>query len=163
MEQSGKQKLFRGSYPAKLDDRGRLKIPARYLSIFEEIYGNDLYVTSLNGDYTMLYPLDKWSRIEETLGKMMVHEPDVNQFLDMTSFWGNESVIDSRGRVLIPPGLRTESKLDDGVRVVGKIDHIVVWNEQIFKTKVMDSKFTDGQLQNISRILNELSASSSIE
>ena len=42
--------MLRGNLPAKLDPKGRLKIPSSFRKIIEENFGNRLFVTSLNGD-----------------------------------------------------------------------------------------------------------------
>lgn len=137
----------------RLDDRGRLKIPARYLSILEEQYGREFYVTSLNGDHVLLYPLPVWEKIEQNIEKMKVRAPEIEEYVSRTSFWGNESEVDARGRVLIPPELRKESKLDEDVRVVGNIDYMVLWNEAMFREKSMSGQFNDEKLQKVSELL----------
>src|SRR6202045_4642353 len=60
--------MFRGSAPAKIDDKGRLKIPTDFRRAIEERYGPDLFVTSIAGDSALLYPLPVWEEIEARLG-----------------------------------------------------------------------------------------------
>jgi len=64
--------MFRGSAPAKIDDKGRLKIPTDFRRAIEERYGPDLFVTSIAGDSALLYPLPVWEEIEDLL-KNPVH------------------------------------------------------------------------------------------
>ncbi len=132
MGQNGHMKRFRGSYVLKVDDRGRIKVPSQYLSILTEQYGQELYITSLNGDRAYLYPLKIWEGIEQSIEKMKVRSPEIQEYISRTSFWGNESEVDVRGRVLIPPELRKESRLDGNtnLRIFGEIDYMVVWNEE---------------------------------
>ena len=52
--------MFRGSAPAKIDEKGRLKIPTDFRRVIEERYGPDLFVTSVMGDAALLYPLPVW-------------------------------------------------------------------------------------------------------
>src|SRR5436309_2807527 len=59
--------MFRGSAPAKIDDKGRLKIPTDFRRYLEERYGLDLFVTSVQGDSALLYPLPVWEEIEAHL------------------------------------------------------------------------------------------------
>lgn len=143
----------------KVDDRGRVKIPAQYLSTMKEQYGNQLYITSLNGDRVYLYPLSVWEGIEQSIEKIKVRTPELEEYISRTSYWGNEAEVDGRGRVLIPPDLRTESNLNgENLRIFGKIDHMLIWNEAIFKEKTFSGKFSDEKMQNVSRLINELSA-----
>ncbi len=158
MGHNGIKKRFRGSYVLKMDDRGRVKVPSKYLSVLENQFGKELYITSVNGDRVYIYPLEKWEAIEESIEQMNVTAPEVDEYISRTSFWGNEGEVDSRGRILIPPELRTACELTDNVRIFGKIDHMVLWNEERFKTKSLSGEFTDDSMQQVSRLINEFTA-----
>ena len=155
MGQNGIKKRFRGSFVLRVDDRGRVKIPSQYLSILTEQYGKDLYITSLNGDCVLVYPLKVWESIEQSIEKIKIRAPEIQEYISRTSYWGNESEVDSRGRVLIPTGLRKTSQLDSNLRIFGEIDHMVVWNEEMFKQESLSGKFTDEKLQVVSRLIHE--------
>ena len=159
MGQSGTMKRFRGSFVLKVDDRGRIKVPSQYLSILDQQYGKELYVTSLNADRVFLYPLKVWEDIEQSIEKIKVRSPEIEEYISRTSFWGNENEVDARGRVLIPPELRKESQLDGNavLRIFGKIDHMVVWNEELFKKTSLSGEFSDEKMQVVSRLINEAS------
>jgi len=55
---------FRGSAPARLDEKGRLKVPNTFRQQIEEAFGPDMFVTSLHGREVMLYPLPIWRALE---------------------------------------------------------------------------------------------------
>jgi len=154
---------FRGSYDVKIDDRGRIKIPVRFLSVFDSGYGRDVYITSLNGDHVMLYPIKIWEDVELRVENIGVWDPDVDEFVSRLSYWGTESEIDLKGRILVPPDLRKASKLNETIRILGKANHLVVWNEDIFKSKEMVEEFGKDKMHRVSRILNEVSPLSSDE
>jgi MraZ protein len=160
MGQNGiKKRRFRGSFVLKVDDRGRIKVPAQYLSALTEQYGNELYITSLNGDRVYIYPLHVWEKIEQSIEKIKIRSPEIDEYLSRTSYWGNETEVDNRGRVLIPPELRKESQLNGGnLRIIGKIDHMLLWNEELFREKSLSGEFSDEKLQKVSRLINELAA-----
>lgn len=160
-DKMGHLKRFRGSYELKLDDRGRVKIPARYLSILEEQYGKEIYITSLNGDHVLMYPLIVWEGIEQSIEKIPVRSPEIEEFIDRTGFWGNESEVDTRGRILIPPELRNAGKLHETVRIIGKIDYMVMWNDELFREKAVSGEFGPDKLQKVSQLLNQYSGRSS--
>lgn len=148
-------KRFRGSYELKVDDKGRIKIPSKYLSVLEEQHGKELYITSVNGDRVFLYPLNVWEVIEQRIEQMKVRTPEIENYISRTSFWGNEGEVDSRGRVLIPPELRTAGQLDGQARLIGEIDHMVLWNEDLFREKTLSGDFSDEKMNEVSRLLNE--------
>jgi len=155
MGQNGIKKRFRGSFVLRVDDRGRVKIPSQYLSILTEQYGNDLYITSLNGDHVLIYPLKVWEEIEQAIEKIKIRAPEIQEYISRTSYWGNESEVDSRGRVLIPPELRKSGQLDGNLRIFGEIDHMVIWNEELYKQESLSGQFTDDKLQAVSRLIHE--------
>lgn len=155
-------KRFRGSYELKVDDKGRIKVPSKYLSVLEETFGNELYITSLNGDRVFIYPLKVWEVIEQSIEAMKVRSPEIEDYISRTSFWGSEGEVDNRGRVLIPPELRSSGKLDGNVRVIGEIDHMTLWNDDIFRAKALAGEFTDEKRHEVSRLLNEFTASRGI-
>jgi MraZ protein len=157
MGQNGIKKRFRGSFVLRVDDRGRVKIPSQYLSILTEQYGKDLYITSLNGDCVLIYPLKVWEDIEQSIEKIKIRAPEIQEYISRTSYWGNESEVDARGRLLIPPELRKTSQLDSNLRIIGEIDHMVVWNEELFKQESLSGKFTDEKLEVVSRLIHEAS------
>ncbi|MCP5046850.1 MAG: hypothetical protein GY940_06740 [bacterium] len=159
MGQNGITKRFRGSFVVKVDDRGRLKVPSQYLSALKDQYGDAIYITSLNGDRVYLYPIPVWEGIEQSIERIKVRSPEIDEYLSRTSYWGNECEVDSRGRLLIPPELRNSSGLNSGnLRIFGKIDHMVIWNEALFKEKTFSGEFSDEKLQTVSRLINESSA-----
>jgi len=143
---------------AKLDDRARLKIPVQYLDILVQKYGGKLYLTSVNGDHALVYPLSVWTAIEEKIEQMSVRDPDVEEYVSRISYWGSENELDSKGRILIPADLRDSSALTEGeILVLGKIDHLVIWNRIRFQSRYLGGDFHDERLHKVSRLINELS------
>lgn len=163
MGQNGLVERFRGRFVAKFDDRGRIKIPSRYLSILEQNYSRDVYLTSVNGDHILFYPMKVWEQIEEKIERIKMRGPEVEEYISRISYWGTESEIDPKGRILIPPYLRESSKLNGEVFILGKVDYLVLWNKEIFEARYLAGNFTDEKLQRVSGVLNELSALSGHE
>ena len=52
--------MFRGNAPARIDDKGRLKVPTTFRSLLESKYGRELFLTSLTGEYVRIYPMPVW-------------------------------------------------------------------------------------------------------
>ena len=149
---------FRGSYIAKIDDRGRVKIPAKYLSALEADSGKEAYLTSVNGDHILFYPMKVWQEIEKKIAAIPMRDPDMEEFISRSSYWGSETEIDSKGRILIPPDLRAASKLESSLLILGKIDYMVIWNKEVFEARYMGGQFSDEKMHRVSRLLNEFSA-----
>src|SRR5262245_30879115 len=56
--------VLRGNAPAKIDDKGRLKIPNGFRALVQRTYGSEIFVTSLTGDSVRIYPMPVWQQIE---------------------------------------------------------------------------------------------------
>lgn len=158
MGQNGIIERFRGSYIATIDDRGRVKIPAKYLAVLEQGFGREVYLTSLNGDHILFYPMSVWQEIERKIAATPMRDPELEEYVSRSSYWGTETEIDPKGRVLIPADLRAASKLESALLILGKIDHLVIWNKEVFEARYMGGQFTDEKLHRVSRLLNELPA-----
>ena len=62
--------MLRGSAPARIDEKSRLKVPNAFRTLIEAKYGRELFVTSLTGEYVRLYPMPVWLDSEQRLGAM---------------------------------------------------------------------------------------------
>jgi len=135
--------MFRGSAPAKIDDKGRLKIPTDFRRLLEESYGLDLFVTSLLGDSALLYPLPVWEGIEERLRAVPSTDRAKERYLARVSYYGQQIRLDVQGRLLIPQLLRESAGMNGDVVVTGQLDHLVVWNHERFRKRLADEPLTD--------------------
>jgi MraZ protein len=135
--------VLRGNSPAKIDDRGRLKIPNGFRAFIEAEHGRDLYVTSLHGDSVRIYPMGVWTDIEKKLAQIPSTHPSRLKFLDRVNFYGQVAEIDSQGRVVIPPRLRESASMIGEVDVFGQYNYLDVWNHERFVAKLQREPFTE--------------------
>lgn len=143
--------MFRGSAPAKIDDKGRLKIPTDFRRLLEERYGPDLFITSVRGDAARIYPLAVWEERESRLLSMPSTDPVREHFLERVNYFGQQVRVDGQGRTLIPQILREAAQINGDVVVSGRLDHLVVWNRERFTSKLEERPFTDDDF----RVLTE--------
>ena len=142
--------MLRGSYSARIDDKGRLKIPNAFRALVEDQHGASLYVTSLNGDSVRIYPMAVWMGIEQRLAKMPSTNPARNRFLDRVNYYGQVSEFDVQGRVLIPSRLRDSAAMSGDVDVLGQVDHLEVWNHERLMDRFKEQPFTDDDARSLS-------------
>ncbi len=135
--------MLRGSYPARIDDKGRIKIPAAFKALVEDRHGVDVYVTSVTGDSVRIYPMATWLAIEERLRAMPSTHPARLKFLDRVSYYGQTSEFDAQGRVVIPPRLRESAGMTGEVDVLGQVDFLDVWNHERLVAKFQREPFTE--------------------
>ena len=118
---------LRGNCPAKVDDKGRLKIPAVFLEALKE-YGNQFYITSKTGESARIYPMKVWSEIEDKLARVSSQNRAKRKFLMRTSYYGQTVELDGQGRVLVPAVLRESAQIKGEVDVFGNLDYLEVMN-----------------------------------
>jgi MraZ protein len=135
--------VFRGSSPARIDDKGRLKVPNAFRALLESTYGRDLFVTSLTGEYVRIYPLPVWLEKEQKIAEMPASHPSRLRFLDRVNYYGQMGELDVQGRVLIPSRLRDAATMQGDVDVLGQVNYLDVWNHERFITRLERDPFTD--------------------
>ncbi|MGE3179254.1 MAG: division/cell wall cluster transcriptional repressor MraZ [Vicinamibacterales bacterium] len=135
--------MFRGNSPARIDDKGRLKVPTGFRNALEAKYGRDLYITSLTGESVRIYPMPVWLEVEQRLASMPSTHPARLRFLDRVAYYGDTGELDSQGRVLIPVRLRESATMAGDVDVLGQLTYLDVWNHDRFLAKLQREPFTD--------------------
>lgn len=130
--------MLRGNHPARIDDKGRLKIPNGFRTLVESQYGPELFVTSVTGEHVRVYPLAVWLEVERKLAAVPSTNPSKQRFLDRVNFFGQLTTMDRQGRVTLPAVLREPAGMVGEVCVLGLQNHIAVWNmkrlqERLFK------------------------------
>jgi MraZ protein len=132
---------LRGNCPAKVDEKGRLKIPAVFLEELKE-YGNQFYITSMTGESARIYPMRVWSEIEDKLAALPSQNQAKRKFLMRTSYYGQAVELDGQGRVLLPSVLRESAQMKGEVDVFGTLDYLEVMNHTRLLDELKSSPFT---------------------
>jgi MraZ protein len=143
-------RVFRGNSPARIDDKGRLKVPNAFRSLLETKYGRDLFLTSLTGEYVRIYPMPVWLELEEKLGHMPSTHPSRLRFLDRVNYFGSAAELDTQGRIVIPLRLRESATMTGDVDVLGQYNFLDVWNHDRFLTKMQRDAYTDDDAKALS-------------
>jgi MraZ protein len=142
--------VFRGHEQARIDDKGRLKVPNVFRAPLETKYGRELFLTSLTGEFVRLYPMPVWVEIEEKLGKMPSTHPSKLRFLDRVNFFGQVVELDTQGRVLIPARLRETAAIAGDVDVLGQYNYLDTWNHDRIQAKLQHDPYTDDDAKALS-------------
>ena len=134
--------MFRGNHPTRVDEKGRLKVPAEFKRVIDEKYGTQFYITSVDGKVAQLYPFEEWERIEQKLAALSNFNPTKKKFLDRTNYYGQQVEMDGQGRLLLPQLLRESGQIKGEVAVLGNLTFLVVRNLELFKREIEEEKFT---------------------
>jgi MraZ protein len=128
-----------GHAPAKVDDKGRLKIPAGFRKIIADKYGDDCFITSTDGERALIYPMNVWYDFHGRLSKVPSTSQAKAKLLDRVNYFGQAGTIDAQGRVLVPAVLRDVAGIAEDVVVLGNTDHLIVWNEERIQKRLSDN------------------------
>jgi MraZ protein len=128
--------MFRGNHPTRVDEKGRLKVPADFKRVIEEKYGTQFYITSLDGKSAQVYPFEEWERIEQKLAGLSSFNPTKKKFLTHTNYWGQVVELDAQGRLLLPQLLRESAQLKGEVAVMGYLSRLEVHSMEQVKREV---------------------------
>jgi MraZ protein len=146
--------LLIGSYTARFDKSGRIKIPEKFRLSIEEKYGKDVFVTSLTDESVQIYPLPVWEKLSGISDEGALHlKPAIRKFMIRVNRRGNHNQIDSKGRVLINQVLRERANLEEQVEVIGLSNHLEVWNKDRLDASLEEKPLTNEDFENISQLL----------
>jgi len=144
--------MFRGSAPAKIDDKGRLKVPTHFRVHLEERWGPEVFATSVRGDSARIYPLSEWEELEGKLMALPSTLPARNKFLERVNHYGQQARLDAQGRIVVPQILRESAEIVGEVVVSGRLNYLEVWNRGRFDEKLARESFTEDDFVALSEL-----------
>lgn len=146
--------MFRGNHPAKVDEKGRLKLPAAFKQLLDAQNVAQFYITSVDGKSAEIWPLPEWEKREQALAEFSTLDDAVQKYLNLTSYYGQQVEMDNQGRVLLPQILRGKAKLDADVAVFGKMVYLEVHNREMFEQNLADNDMTTDDRKALAAILS---------
>jgi MraZ protein len=146
--------MFRGNQLAKIDDKGRLKVPAAFKQLMDDANVTQFYITSTNGKSAEIWPLPEWEKVEARLAGASALNIAVKTFMNLVNYYGQQVEMDSQGRLLLPQILRAKASLDAEVTVIGMRTYVEVHNREKFEQNLPAEGLTDEYQQAIDEILS---------
>ena len=144
--------MLRGSYPAKVDEKSRLRLPAKFRRDLPETEDNEYYITSYNGKFAQIYPVPIWDRIASKLQETPRMDKSKVKYQLATDLYGAMSEMDPQGRILLPQRLRESARLSGDVVVCGRKDHLEVWNQQTISEEVETNPLTAEDIEHMAEM-----------
>ena len=93
--------MLRGNYPARVDEKGRLKLPTEFRAQLDAVNPEHrFYITSFDGVQARVYPMPVWEEIERKLAALPSMHPTKQKLLSRTNYYGQVVEMDGQGRVL---------------------------------------------------------------
>ena len=129
--------MFRGSHLTRLDDKGRLKMPAEFKRLADEKYATPNSTSPAGmGRVPMCIPSQEWETIERKLVALPTFNASKQKLLKLTSYYGQEVEFDGQGRLLLPAVLRESADLKGEVSVAGRLTYLEVQNAEALREEV---------------------------
>ena len=141
----------RGMYPGRLDDKGRVKLPAKFQQYFSALREKTLFVTSLDRRIGRIYPIAAWRENEKVFERYTENPRLARGVAFNAADLGAETEMDGQGRVLFSPELRRELNIENAaVRLFGYKGHIEVMSEKIYEErKAQAAQLTDDDFEKL--------------
>ena len=149
--------VFRGNHPAKVDPKGRLKLPSGFKEQVDEANVTQFYITSTDGKKAEVWPLAEWERQESLLAETSTMDDAVEKYLNLTSYYGQQVEMDGQARILLPQILRGTAGLDAEVTVFGMRTYLEVHNLEVFEQSLLANALTVEDRQSLATILKRRS------
>jgi MraZ protein len=145
--------MFRGNHPAKIDEKGRLKLPSAFKQLVDANNVTQFYVTSTNGESAEIWPLPEWEKVEQQLAESSTMDDAVRKYLNVTSYYGQQVEMDNQARILLPQILRNAATLDGEVTVFGMRTYVEVHNREKFEQNLPANLLTPEDRKVMAEIL----------
>ncbi len=129
-----------GMYPARVDEKGRLKLPVAFQQFFAGLPEKKLFVTSLDRQIGHIYPAPVW-RVNK---KLFESYRDNTKAARRTAFnandLGGDSEMDAQGRILLPTDLRRELKIENqSVRICAYKGRVEIYSEAVYEARKQEA------------------------
>lgn len=144
---------FSGNPKTKLDERGRLKLPAEFKAFVERKYGkgfNAFYITSMDGESAEIYPMPEWLERQKRVFSLPQSNPARKMLLARYNLYGDRADMDPQGRMQIPEELRRKADLTGEVKVSGEGNLMRVTSLKGLRESVEASDLTPEMLDSLS-------------
>lgn len=123
--------MFAGTYDRRIDSSSMLMLPSPFRKVIRDLSSPSLYLFSSGDERLTVYPEDLLKREIERLKTSPAEEGDT-LIEDLLAHPFAITQLDNRGRICIPSSLRRRAGIAGNVKVIGLLDHIEVWDTQIF-------------------------------
>jgi MraZ protein len=128
--------MFLGTYSPRLDDKGRLILPAK----FREQLEAGVVVTRGQERCLYVFPLAEFERLADQLRQAPVTSKQARDYLRVFLSGASDESMDKQGRITIPPTLRTYAGLGREVAVIGAGQRVEIWDAAAWETYLAEQE-----------------------
>ena len=122
--------MFLGTYTPKLDDKGRLTLPAKYR---DELAGGLMLTKGQDHSLTVV-PRDEFAALAERAASASRSNPQARAFLRSLASGTEEQRPDSQGRITLSSAHRKYAGLTKDCVVIGSVRYLEIWDATAWET-----------------------------
>lgn len=127
---------FLGTYRVRIDNKGRINVPARFRANIE-VTSNPQLVSVIMEGYLILFPQHEWEASEERLVHLSALSPDERN--EMRKYYARASECELKsGKLLLPQSQRDSIHLSGTLVLVGMSRTFEVWPEELWSAQGFD-------------------------
>ena len=116
--------MFLGTHSPRLDDKGRLFLPAK----FRDELAEGIVITKGQERCLYVFPMAEFQRVTEAMSQAPVTQKAVRDYSRVFFASASDEVPDKQGRITIPPLLKEYSGLAREVVVIGALNRVEIWD-----------------------------------
>ena len=133
--------MFLGTHTPRLDDKGRLALPAKFRSDLE----GGLVITKGQERCLFVFPMAEFTRITDLLRTAPVTQRSVRDYSRVFFASASHEVPDGQGRITVPAQLREYAGLQKDCVVIGANSRVEVWDSAAWQTysEAQETEFAD--------------------
>jgi MraZ protein len=135
--------MFLGTHTPRLDDKGRLALPAKFRTELE----GGLVITKGQERCLFVFPMAEFSRITELLRSAPVTQRNVRDYSRVFFASASHEVPDGQGRITVPSQLREYAGLSKDCVVIGANSRVEVWDADAWQNYLTSTEqaFADAE------------------
>jgi MraZ protein len=131
-------------YPSRLDEKGRMKMPAAFQQFLSALPEKKLFVTSLDRHIAQIYPMNVWRQNENFFETYRENPKLAKKIAFNAADLGAEAEMDSQGRITFPSELRRELGMEDQtVRLYAYKGRIEILTEKLYEDRKREALATE--------------------
>lgn len=122
--------MFLGTHTPRLDDKGRLFLPAK----FRDRLAGGVVVTRGQEHCLYVFPMDEFVRVTEQMKEAPTTSRAARDYMRVFLSGASDEVPDKQGRVTIPANLRSYAGLSKECTVIGAGTRLEVWDSAAWES-----------------------------
>jgi MraZ protein len=128
--------MFLGTYAPKLDDKGRVILPAK----FREELSTGIVMTRGQERCLYVFTTREFDAVHEKIRQAPITSKEGRDFLRVFLSGASAETPDKQNRVTIPANLRAYAGLDRDLTVIGVGDRVEIWDTAVWESYLTEQE-----------------------